>query len=137
MGRNIGAGVAGIVIAVLAVWLVQMIGHAVYPPPAGLDANNLEAMKDYVAALPLGAFLFVIASYFVGTLAGTCAACAIGTMLPRVFAILVGCLMLIATAMNVAMIPHPTWFIVVAVVAIAIGAWLGTMCRRATAGEDA
>lgn len=137
MGRNIGAGVAGVVIAVLAVWLVQMIGHAVYPPPAGLDVNDLEAMKDYVAALPLGALLFVIASYFVGTLAGTCAACAIGTMLPRVFAILVGCLMLIATAMNVAMIPHPTWFIVVAVAAIAIGAWLGTMCSRATAREDA
>lgn len=137
MGRNIGAGVAGVVIAVLAVWLVQMIGHAVYPPPAGLDVNDMEAMKDYVAALPLGALLFVIASYFVGTLAGTCAACAIGTMLPRVFAILVGCLMLIATAMNVAMIPHPTWFIVVAIAAIAIGAWLGTMCTRATAGGDA
>lgn len=137
MGRNIGAGIAGVVVAVLAVWLVQMIGHAVYTPPAGLDTQDLDAMRDYVATLPLGAFLFVIASYLVGTLAGTCAACAIGTMLPRVFAILIGCLMLVATAINVAMIPHPTWFIVVAVVAIVIGAWLGTMCRRAPAGADA
>lgn len=137
MGRNIGAGVAGVVVAMLVVWLVQTIGHAVYTPPAGLDSENLEAMQAYVATLPLGAFLFVIASYFIGTLAGTCAACAIGTMLPRVFAILIGCLMLIATAMNVAMIPHPTWFIVAAVVAIVAGAWLGTMCKRTTAGSDA
>ncbi len=137
MGRNIGAGVAGVVIAMVAVWLVQLVGHAVYTPPEGLDPKNLEAMQAYVATLPLGAFLFVIASYFVGTLAGTCAACAIGTMLPRVFAILIGCLMLIATAMNVAMIPHPTWFIVAAVVAIFAGAWLGTMCNRTTAGNDA
>ena len=137
MGRNIGAGVAGIVIAMLTVWLVQLVGHAVYTPPAGLDSQDLEAMRAYVDTLPLGAFLFVIASYFIGTLAGTCAACAIGTMLPRVFAILIGCLMLVATAMNVAMIPHPTWFIVVAVIAIVVGAWLGTKCERATAGNDA
>jgi len=137
MGRNIGAGVAGVVIAMVSVWLVQLFGHAVYPPPEGLDSKNLEAMQAYVATLPLGAFLFVIASYFIGTLAGTCAACAIGTMLPRVFAILIGCLMLIATAMNVAMIPHPTWFIVAAVVAIFAGAWLGTKCERANAGNDA
>ena len=137
MGRNIGAGVAGVVVAMLVVWLVQTIGHAVYTPPAGLNPKDLEAIQDYVASLPLGAFLFVIASYFCGTLAGTCAACAVGTMLPRVFAILVGCVMLIATAMNVAMIPHPTWFIVAAVVAIVAGAWLGTMCERARTGNDA
>ena len=137
MGRNIGAGFAGVVVAVLAVWLVQKVGHAIYTPPAGLDANDLDAMQAYIATLPLGAFLFVIASYFIGTLAGTCAACAIGTMLPRVFAILIGCLMLIATAMNVAMIPHPTWFIIAAVVAIFAGAWLGTKCQRATGDSDA
>lgn len=137
MLRNIGAGIAGVVIAILSVWLVQKIGHAVYPPPAGLDGNDMEAMKAYVEALPVGAFLFVIASYFVGTTVGTCAACAIGTMLPRVFAIFIACLMFIGTAMSVAMIPHPTWFIVVAVIAIVIGAWLGTQCKRATASNDA
>ena len=135
MGRNIGAGLAGVLIAMLSVWLVQKIGHAVYPPPANLDLNDLEAMKSYVGGLPIGAFLFVVASYFIGTAVGTCVACAIGTMLPRIYALLVGCLMLVATAMNVMMIPHPTWFIVLAVVAIVIGAWLGTMCRRASAGN--
>ncbi len=135
MGRNIAAGVAGVVIAMLLVWLVQTVGHAVYPPPADLDVNDLEAMRAYVGTLPIGALLFVIGSYFVGTAVGTCAACAIGTMLPRVFAMFVACVMLIATAMNVAMIPHPVWFIVLAVVAIVVAAWLGTKCERATAGN--
>lgn len=137
MGRNIGAGIAGVVVAMLSVWLVQKIGHAVYPVPVGMDPKDIEAMKAYVAELPIGALLFVIASYFIGTTAGTCAACAIGTMLPRIYAILIGCLMLVATTMNVMMIPHPTWFIVVAVIAIAVGAWLGTMCERARAGNTA
>lgn len=137
MGRNIGAGLAGVLIAMLSVWLVQKIGHAVYPPPADLDMKDMEAVRAYVASLPIGALLFVVASYFIGTAVGTCVACAIGTMLPRVFALLIGCLMLVATTMNVMTIPHPTWFIVLAVVAIVIGAWLGTMCERATAGNDA
>lgn len=134
MGRNIGAGIVGVIIAMVSVWLVQKIGHAIYPVPAGMDLNDMEAMKTFVATLPVGALLFVIASYFIGTTAGTCAACAIGTMLPRVFAILIGCLMLVATTMNVMMIPHPTWFIMAAVIAIVVGAWLGTMCERARAG---
>jgi hypothetical protein len=137
MGRNIGAGLVGVVIALLSVWLIQTIGHAVYPPPADIDLNDIEAMKAYVATLPIGALLFVVASYFIGTMVGTCVACAIGTMLPRIYALLIGCLMLVATTMNVMMIPHPTWFIIAAVAAIVIGAWLGTMCRRAIAGHDA
>ena len=135
MVRNIGAGIAGVLVAMLSVWLVQKIGHAVYPVPTDIDFNDMEVMKAYVATLPVGALLFVIASYFVGTTAGTCAACAIGTMLPRIYAILIGCLMLVATSMNVMMIPHPTWFIVAAVIAIVVGAWLGTMCERARAGN--
>jgi hypothetical protein len=137
MGKNIGAGLAGVLIAMLSVWLIQKIGHAVYPPPADIDLNDIEAMKTYVATLPIGALLFVVASYFIGTTTGTCIACTIGTMLPRIYALLIGCLMLVATTMNVMMIPHPTWFILAAVVAIVAGAWLGTMCKRAIAGNDA
>ncbi|MCO4811939.1 MAG: hypothetical protein KC572_10075 [Gammaproteobacteria bacterium] len=137
MGKNLGAGLVGVVIAMLSVWLIQKIGHAVYPPSADIDPNDIEAMKAYVATLPIGALLFVVASYFIGTMVGTCVACAIGTMLPRIYALLIGCLMLVATTMNVMMIPHPTWFILAAVIAIVAGAWLGTMCKRAIVGNDA
>ncbi|MDH5454646.1 MAG: hypothetical protein OEY37_01165 [Gammaproteobacteria bacterium] len=137
MGRNILAGVVGVVVAGLLVWLVETAGHAVYPPPEGLNFADADAMREYIDGLPAGALLFVIAAWFIGTVGGTCAACAIGTMLPRVFAIFIGCLMLVATAMNVIMIPHPNWFIVLAVIAIAVGAWLGTMCKRSAPGDAA
>ena len=133
MGRNIAAGVAGVVIAVALVWLVEKIGHAVYPPPADLDFSDAEAMKAYIAALPLGALLFVAAAWFIGTLCGTCAACAIGTVKPMIFAMVVGGLMLVATIVNLAMIPHPMWLSALGIVGVLIGAWLGTMCKRATA----
>ncbi len=137
MGKNIAAGIAGVVIAMALVWLVEKIGHAVYPPPPDLNFADPDAMRAYIETLPLGALLFVAAAWFIGTLCGTCAACAIGTAKPMIFAMVVGGLMLIATIMNLVMIPHPLWFSVLGIVGIIVAAWLGTMCKRATAGNAA
>ena len=135
MGRNIGAGLAGVIISMVLVWVVEKIGHVVYPPPADLNFADPDAMRDYIETLPLGALLFVAAAWFIGTLGGTCAACAIGTAKPMIFAMVVGGLMLVATVVNLVMIPHPTWFSILGVVGILIAAWLGTKCERATAGN--
>lgn len=135
MGRNIAAGVAGIVIAMVLVWLVEMAGHAVYPPPEGLDFADADAMRAYIETVPLGALLFVAAAWFVGTVCGTCAACAIGTARPLIFAGVVGGLMLAATITNLVMIPHPLWFAILGVGGVIVGAWLGTMCKRANTGN--
>ena len=137
MGKNIAAGVAGIVIAGALVWLVEMIGHSVYPPPPGLDFANPEAMRAYIATMPIGAFLFVGGAWFIATLAGTFAACKIGDAKPMIFAIVVGGLMLIATAANLMMIPHPLWFSILGVIGILVAAWLGMTLAstRASGGE--
>ncbi len=70
MGRKILAVVAGVILAGLVVYGVQAIGHQVYPPPENLDTKNMEAMKAYVATLPVGAFLFVLVAYILGSFAG-------------------------------------------------------------------
>ena len=135
MGKNIAAGVAGIVIAGALVWLVEMIGHSVYPPPPGLDFANPEAMRTYIATMPVGAFLFVGGAWFIATLAGTFAACKIGDAKPMIFAIVVGGLMLIATAANLMMIPHPMWFSISGIIGIIVAAWLGMRLGGAPASN--
>lgn len=135
MGKNIAAGVAGIVIAGALVWLVEMIGHSVYPPPPGLDFANPEAMRAYIATMPIGAFLFVGGAWFIATLAGTFAACKIGDAKPMIFAIVVGGLMLIATAANLMMIPHPMWFSIAGIIGILVAAWLGMTLGGAPASN--
>ena len=125
MGKNIAAGLAGIVSAGVLVWLVEMVGHSVYPPPAGLDFADADAMGAYVATLPIGAFLFVGGAWFIATLGGTFIACKIGTAKPVIFASIVGGLMLIGTAFNLAMIPHPLWFSGLGIAGILVAAWLG------------
>jgi len=125
MGKNIGAGIAGIAIAIAIVWLIETVGHSVYPPPPNLNFADADAMRAYTSTLPIGAFLFVGGAWFVATLCGTFAACKIGDAKPLVFAGVVGGLMLIATAANLIMIPHPLWFSILGVAGIIVAAWLG------------
>jgi len=125
MGKNIAAGVIGVLVAVGLVWLIEMIGHAVYPPPPDIDFSDVDAVRGYMSALPLGAFAFVGSGWFLGTLGGTMAASRIGSAAPRLFAMVVGGFVLAATAFNLTVIPHPLWFSIVGVAGVFIAAWLG------------
>lgn len=125
MGRNIGAGIAGVVVAGLLVWIVESVGHAVFPPPPDLDFANADAMRAYIDTLPLGALLFVAAAWFIGTLGGTLTACKLGTGRRYIYALVVGGLILAATVVNLVMIPHPMWFSALGIAGIVFGAWLG------------
>jgi hypothetical protein len=93
-------------------------------------------MRTYLTTLPFAAFLFVGGAWFVGTLGGTFVACKIGNAKPITYAIVVGGLMLIATAANLIMIPHPLWFSILGVVGIIVAAWLGMTLGAGSPGED-
>jgi hypothetical protein len=125
MGRKIGAGILGIAVAVALVWIVETIGHSIYPPPADLDFGNSDVMRAYIDTLPLGALLSVAAAWFIGSLGGTFAACRIGTARPLVYALVVGLMMFSGATFNLTIIPHPIWFSILGVVGIFAGTWLG------------
>ncbi len=127
MGKNILAGLAGIVIAGLVVGLVEMIGHTIYPPPPTLDFTDTHAMREYISTLPTGAFLSVIVAWFAGALIGTLAACRIGNARGITFACIVGGVVLAGAAYNIAMYPHPLWVAILGIAGIVAGAWLGRM----------
>lgn len=125
MGKNIAAGIAGVLVAGLIVSLVEMLGHTVYPVPPELDMSDLDTLREYIAGLPAGAFVFVAAGWFLGTLGGVLTACRIGTAKPMIFTMVVTGFMLLATAYNLVVIPHPLWFSITGVAGILVAAWLG------------
>ena len=45
MIRKISAVVLGVVIAVILIIAIEALGHAVYPPPEGLDITNKDAAQ--------------------------------------------------------------------------------------------
>ena len=104
--------------------LMEWLSHIVYPPPAGIDMANTEALTTYIAAAPLGALLLLLAGYLIATFDGTFVACLIGSAPRYIYALLVAVLMLAGTVSNLLIIPHPTWFSVTAIIGIIASAWL-------------
>jgi len=123
MIRNIGAALAGIVTAFVIVVLVEKVGLMIYPPPADLDFSDPEAIRPYIATLPFLALLFPMIAWVIGTFVGSLVASKIGTAKPLLFSGIVGGLIFVATIANLIMIPHPIWFSIVSLVAIAASAW--------------
>ena len=136
MVRNIGAGILGIAVAVALVWIVETIGHSIFPTPADLDTGNSDVMRAYIDTLPLGALLSVAAAWFLGSFGGTFAACRIGTARPLIYVLVVGGMMFAGATFNLLLIPHPIWFSILGVVGIFAGTWLGmTLGRRREAAN--
>ena len=141
MIRNIGAIVIGVVAAFVTVMLVDKIGHIVYPPPAGLDFTNPDAIRPYLATLPIGAFLFILASSVIAAFNGTLVACFIGTARLRIFGAVVGGFVFAASVANFIAIPHPLWLALATLVGIILSTLLAmrlaaATTRRANDGGD-
>lgn len=125
MGRNILAVIAGVILAGIVTYAVQTVGHQVYPPPENLDIKNLEAMKAYVATLPMGALLFVLLAYVLGSFAGGWLAAKIARSSQIHVPLTVGGVQLFFGLINLLMIPHPLWFAIAAVIVFLPAAFLG------------
>jgi hypothetical protein len=124
MLRDILAGIAGVVIAALIVFLADELSHMMYPMPASLDPSNTEDLRDYIATLPLGAFLMVMGGWVVATFVGSVVADRIGTAKVWIYPTIVGGFMFAATTANLILIPHPHWFTAISLAAILLSAWL-------------
>jgi len=122
MLRKILGVIAGALLAFLLVMLLEaVINYAM--APAAIDPSDTEGMKEMMANMPASAFLAVLLTYFLATLAGGFVAAKIAR--ERWAAWVVAGLILAATLANVAMLPHPLWFTLSAVVLIAAAGWLG------------
>jgi hypothetical protein len=132
--RSILAVILGLLSAFVLIALVQMIGVRVYPPPPGMDPTNLESMKAAMAQIPLGALLFVLLSYTVGSVAGGWVAARFAPKGGMMHAMTVAALLFGAGLMNLMTIPHPAWFWVASSLLYWLGAWSGA--RAAGAGIE-
>lgn len=123
--RNILALLAGAIVSIVLIGLVQAAAHYLYPPPPGLDYNNPEVLKKIMMEAPVGALLMVLLSYFTGTFIGSWVAARLAADAPERQAFLIGGMMLISGLMNLFAIPHPVWFWVGSIVVFVAAAWLG------------
>lgn len=118
LARGVGATVVGVLIAGLSIAGVEWLGHRLYPPPAGLQANDLEALAAHVATMPIGALLFVLLAWLLGVFLGGLAAAYLAGRRHRLYAGVVVAVILLGAIANFAMIPHPAWFMALTVLTL-------------------
>lgn len=124
MLRDILAGILGVAIAVLIVFLADELSHMLYPMPAGLDPQDVAALRPYIASMPIGAFLTIMGGWTVATFVGSVVAGRIGTAKAWIYPTIVGGFIFAATTATLIAIPHPHWFTATSLVAILVSAWL-------------
>ncbi len=128
--RNLFALVAGGIVAGLAVAVIETLGVLAYPQPPGFDRADEQAMRAFIASLPTGAFVYILAAYLVGTLAGVTVATRLSRRRPSRQGWVLGLVLLVSGLVNFYKYPHPLWFMV-ASVAVFLGAtWLGVRLGR-------
>ena len=134
MLKTVSALVAGVLLAVAVVILVQFVGHQLYPAADRIGMTDREAMAQQVAALPLGALLAVPLSWFAGSLCGGVLASIIDRTRPVIAAGGVAAFILFAAVYTLVVFPHPWWLAATGVTIIPFGAWIATRISRVITG---
>ena len=134
--RGIIAVLAGIVVSVAVVLIMEAISVSLFPPPRELQVASPEVMKEYIARLPAGAFALVIAGSSLGTLAGGTVAALMARERPYFFAGIVGAANFVVSVLNMLSFPHPVWFMVTVLVLIPVCALAGAFAASLVQGKS-
>ena len=121
--RKAAGLIVGVAIAIGLIATVQLLGHAVYPPPTNVDFSNEDDARRMLATAPPGSLLFVVGAYVTGVFGGGLIAGLIARETPALFAWAVGGFVLTGAIVNMYAIPHPLWFMIVTVVGIVAAAY--------------
>jgi len=112
--------VLGVAVGMIVAATTEALGHAIFPPPPGVNLTDPAALATVMFKIPLGAKVGVLAGWFLGVLAGASAANLAAERRPIAGRIVAG-LLAAFTAWTLATIPHPAWMMAGAVVALVAG----------------
>lgn len=124
--RSVIAVAAGLFVGGIATFGVEALGHAVVPPPPGLDVTNVEAVRAAMPTLPTAHFLPILVAYVVGPTLGAALAARMAPSRALVHAGAVAAFFLFGGIRNFMNIPHPTWFVLASCAAFVAAPFLGT-----------
>ncbi|GMQ82414.1 MAG: hypothetical protein BMS9Abin05_1866 [Rhodothermia bacterium] len=124
MRRALGI-VAGLVTGFILVYVLEMIGHLIFPPPEGIEMMSREEITRIMAEIPFGGLVSVVIAWFFGTLGAAFVATRVGQDSTMTAAYIIGSFEIGFGAINFYSIPHPTWMIVTGLAAFVSGAHIG------------
>lgn len=108
--KGVLAVLAGLVVAVLVIFLTQAVEMLIFPPPPGFDPNNPEQLKELMLKAPAMSLVLVLIGYFLGAFIGALIATHIIKGASWMPALMVGTVLTVLGLINLIAIPHPVWF---------------------------
>lgn len=125
MVRRFLSVILGFVIAIVTFSVAEWFGRLIYPTPEKFDGNDINAIREFISRLPVGAFLIVAFGWILGSFFAGFAEKTIsrepGLLLPAI----IGILLTTAAAINFLIIPQPRWFVVLGLLIFVPAAVLG------------
>lgn len=124
MLRRVLAAIAGIIAASISIYLIETLGHLLFPFPEGAKPMDMEWIKNNIDLIPRGSMIAVIIAHGVGIAVGMFVAGLISktSIIP---AYVVAGFMVVATIANWFMIPSPTWFYIADGISVIAGFFFG------------
>jgi hypothetical protein len=124
--RNVLALLAGIAIGGGVNMALITLSPSLIPPPAGVDVNSAESLSNAMHLFEPRHFIMPFLAHAVGTLAGALASYLIAASYREQIAYAIGVVFLCGGVAASFMIPAPTWFIALDLLAAYLPtAWLG------------
>lgn len=125
MPRTLLAVLAGLAVMMLTVAAMEWLGHAMFPPPAGINLADPDALERIIRILPVGSLAMVAGGWALGSLAGAWVAARVARQFRLSAALAVGAVMTMLVVANFVMVPHPLWMILAGIALPLPLAWLG------------
>ena len=110
MGRTLLAVLAGAVVMWLTVFALEFAGHALFPPPPGLNPQDQADLAAIIARAPAGAMAMLVLAWVAGAFTGGYTAARISHRHRRGAAVAVAVLVMLGVCGMVVLVPeHPLW----------------------------
>jgi hypothetical protein len=125
MTRKILSILAGVVTGWLIIFIGDAATHVLFPPAEGTDFTNQEEFRAFVESIPAKVFILMLSFWLLAAFIGGFVSAKINKAGWKRFSIITGSVLLAATILNLLMISHPLWMVIIAVLLIVPAAYFG------------
>jgi len=123
MMRLVLGVIVGVVSGFVVIYAVEQVGHQIWPVATKLDLKDKAAAAAFLAGMPVGGLLSVLAAWILGAYTGS----VVGLLAAdrrRIAGVIPAAVIFAATVLVLFMLPHPLWMAVGGLGGIVAAGWL-------------
>lgn len=124
-GENALAVVIGLLSSMITLTLLELLNSKLFPFPEGLNPKDPIAIKQAIDAMPFGAKVLQLISYFISSLVGGLVGTKIINAESKNPALIVGAILTFFGLINSVTLGEPVWFGICSFLMYVPGAYMG------------